>query len=270
MFVNDVIGDGEDRWRTGGYTVSWMRGTRWNDLPATMGEVLELRARAEVIAPANLTRPPAGDRRYAGVLALGVHSHFDHHGWDTRLGADLVLIGPQTGLASFQKLIHRLADMPSPRVASNQIGNRLRPTLSAETGRDLSFGAVTLRPFVEAQAGVETFVRTGADLTIGHIADGALMLRETVTGQRYRAISGTGAPGLTFVMGGDIARVFDSALLPEDGAAVAGKTRSRLRAGLHWQGEQSEVFYGVTMLGKEFDQQPDPQVTGALSLRFRF
>lgn len=39
---------------------------------------------------------------------------------------------------------------------------------------------------------------------------------------------------------------------------------------MHWQGGQSEVFYGVTWLSEEFEEQPEGQVLGAVNLRLRF
>ncbi len=97
------------------------------------------------------------------------------------------------------------------------------------------------------------------------------MLRDGTTGQRYRGVRGDVVPGLSFSLGGDIARVFDSALLPEGGAAVLEPTRSRLRAGVSWQGAGgASVFYGLTWLSKEFSTQPEAQVLGSLSVNFSF
>ncbi|MBP9184189.1 MAG: lipid A deacylase LpxR family protein [Fuscovulum sp.] len=271
-FVNDALGDMRDRWRTGSYTVSRVRGPSWQgSLPATFGEILEFRGRAEVIAPESLTAPPPGDRRYAGVLSLGLHSHFDLAGFETSLGADLVFTGPQTRLSDIQEEIHRVLDLPLPLVAANQIPNGFHPTLVAEIGRSLSFGdAGTIRPFVEAQAGLETFVRAGFDLTLGQFGDGALMLREQVTGHRYRAVAGSLTPGFSLILGGDVAHVFDSELLPDGGAAVLSDSRSRLRAGVAWQGDRASAFYGLTWLGKEFETQREGQLVGALTLRLVF
>ncbi len=97
------------------------------------------------------------------------------------------------------------------------------------------------------------------------------MLRDGTTGQRYRGVRGDVVPGFSLSLGGDIARVFDSALLPEGGAAVLEPTRSRLRAGVSWQGAGgASVFYGLTWLSKEFSTQPEAQVLGSLSLNLRF
>jgi len=271
MFSNDGIGDMEDRWRTGSYTISRVRGSGWSgEWSGRFGEILEFRGRGEIIAPANLTTMPPGDRRYAGVLSLGVHSHFRAAGLETSLGLDLAITGEQSGMSDFQDALHDLLGMSRPRVAGTQIGNGFHPTLVLEVGRSLDLGPATLRPFAEVQAGLETFVRAGADLNLGRFGEGALMLREQATGQRYRGIPGAMIPGFTFSLGGDIAHVFDSALLPEGEPAVLNDSRKRLRAGIAWQGEQASAFYGLTWLGKEFEEQPDDQVLGSINLRLQF
>jgi hypothetical protein len=273
LFSNDLLGDGRDRWRSGGYVVSRVRGREWTGtLPTRPGEILEWRLRSEIIQPGNLTRPRATDRRYAGVLALGVHSHFALGRVEASLGAELVATGPMTLVGDFQRGVHGLFGMPSPDPAlANQIGNALHPTALAEMGLPLSLGSsMVLRPFVEAQAGAETFVRAGADLTVGALGRGDLMLRDVPTGQRYRGARSGPPSGFSFVLGGDVAHVASSVYLPAGGAATLTPTRLRLRAGLHWQGERSEVFYGITRLGAEFDQQPVGQTIGSLRLRIRF
>lgn len=272
MFSNDALGDGQDRWRTGSYMVSWLRGPDWTGaLPGTAGQIIEYRFRGEIVAPSNLRNPDPADRRYAGILSIGMHTHFDWGGVETRLGFDLVGVGPSTGVGRFHRTMHDFFSMPSPAGAlATQLGNAIRPTVSAEFGRSFALGGAEARPFVEAQAGIESFVRVGGDLTFGRFGEGGLMLRDVTSGQRIDGIRGAEGTGLTFTLGGDVAHVLDSALLPGGGAAELRDTRSRLRAGLHWQGELSEVFYGVTWLGREFEDQPEGQVLGSLRVNIRF
>ncbi|MFZ1467404.1 MAG: lipid A-modifier LpxR family protein [Paracoccaceae bacterium] len=272
MFTNDGLGDAHDRWRTGAYTVSRVRGPSWSgQAPARFGEILEFRAHGEVIAPESLTVQPPGDRRYAGVLSFGVHTHMQSGPWETSLGLDLALTGKQTGMSDLQRELHDLLGYPRPLVASTQIPNGFYPTLIGEVGRSFDLGpTATVRPFAEAQIGLEDFVRAGVDLSIGSYGAGALMLRDGATGQHYRGIAGDQVPGLTFTLGADVAHVFDSALLPDGGAAVLSDTRPRVRVGMAWQGESVSASYGVTWLGKEFDGQREDQLVGSLSLRLNF
>lgn len=274
IFTNDQIGDGDDRWRTGSYTVSRLRGPFWSGYEnARFGDVLELRGHASVIAPDNLTVPDAQDRPYAGVLSLGMHSHFGWNGNEVAFGGDLVLTGPQTGLGGFQTWFHDTLGMvpPSDAVLNAQIGNRAYPTMVAEAGRPISIGQnVQARPFVEVRAGVETLLRLGGDVMIGRFDRGGLSLRDATTGQRYRGVKGTRQDGLSLSLGADVAQVFDTALLPSTGSITASDTRYRMRAGLQWQAKGATAFYGVSYLSPEFDQQDQGQVVGALSLNLRF
>lgn len=271
LLDNDGIGDTHDRWHTGSYAVSMIRGREWSGvLPDQFGRIVEYRLRADTVAPANLANPEPGDRRYAGSLSLGVHTQANWLGMEANLGADLVMIGPQTGISGFQTFVHRAVGMEKPDT-SDQIGNEFKPTLSGELGRSMIVSdGVTLRPYVAAEAGVETWVRAGGDLVIGHFGDQSVMLRDEVTGQRYRAVAGTLTEGMSFTLGGDLARVFSSAYLPDGGAAVLGDTRSRLRAGMQWQGHVASVFYGVTYLSPEFTDQDVGQVVGSLNVNMRF
>ena len=92
LFTNDIFGDTRDRWRTGSYAVSRIRGAEWEGrLPVTPGAILEFRAVGETIAPADLVTPDPTDRRYVGSLSLGLHTHFDWQGFDTSLGGNLVV-----------------------------------------------------------------------------------------------------------------------------------------------------------------------------------
>ncbi len=271
LFDNDALGDLHDRWHSGAYTVSLLRGPEWTgQLPTGFGDILEYRFSGSTVTPANLGNPAADDRRYAAPLSFGIHTHLYWRGVEASLGADLVAVGPQTGVGNFQSWLHGALDLPKPDL-SNQLGNAFYPTVQGELGRGFALSdQVTLRPFIAAQAGVETMIRAGGDLVIGSFGQGALMLRDDTTGQRYRGVKGDQTPGLSFTLGGDVAHVFDSALLPDGGAAVVSETRGRLRVGVAWQGQKSAVFYGITYLSPEFDSQPEGQLVGSVNLNLRF
>jgi len=273
FFNNDYIGDGKDRWHSSSYTISRLRGPEWTgSLPSGFGDIVEFRFRAENVTPALLANPVANDRRYAGVMAFGYHSHSQWRGEELSLGGDLVLIGPQTGLSRFQDFVHDKLGLPDGGASYGaQFGNAAVLSGTGELGRQLPLApALTLRPFVEGQVGFETLARAGFDLTLGNLAKDGLMLRDVTTGQRYSAVQGPKGKGLSLTVGGDVAAVAGSYLLPAGGAVSASKTRTRLRAGLNWQGKQSFVFLGVTHLSPEFNEQPEGQVIGSLSLLVRF
>lgn len=273
MFDNDVLADGQDRWHTGSYSISQVRGYAWRgSLPTQMFDLWEIKVEGAIITPENLVDPSPEDRRYAGLLTFGVHTQQQWQGMETNVGLDLVFTGPQTGVSRFQNNIHNLVGMASGDASfENQIGNGVYPTLSGEVGRSYGLGpGVSIRPFADAIAGIETLARVGADLTFGHFGEGSVMLRDDTTGQRYRAVAGDRVTGLSFVAGADFAYVWNSELLPAGGAAVMSDTRERARLGVQWQGKTNAVFYGLTYLGPEFDSQPSGQVVGSLNIQLQF
>ncbi len=274
LTTNDLFGDGGDRWRTGSITSSrvWGRGPWTGTAPGRFGDLLEFRTQGEIIAPVSLRRVNPADRPWAGKLSFGLHSHWSRARTEYSLGGDLVFVGPWTGLGTLQRNLHRLVGAPIPgdAVLGRQIGNTVRPTIVGEVGHSYPlWDAMRLRPFAEARAGDETLLRIGADLSIGAFGTGELMVRESVTGQRYRAVRNP-APGLGFLLGADIARVFDSIYLPADRGLRPSRNRRRVRAGVHWQGENASFFYGATWLGGEFQGQPGSQVVGSIRVQFQF
>jgi len=273
VFTNDIIGDGHDRWRSGSVASSRVYAPGWDGTaPARLGEMLELRFNGEIVAPDDISTPAPGDRPFGGALSLGLHSHMARGGMEYAFGADLVATGPQTGLDDFQDFVHDLVggDDISPGVRRNQVRDGFHPSAVAEAGRSFELGGVRLRPFVEARVGIETLVRAGADITFGSLTRDELLVREPVTGQRYRVVREEGA-GTAFVLGADIAHVADSELLPSRGGLRPEETRARVRGGVHWEGQGGgAVFYGVTWLGEEFEGQREGQIVGSLQFRLRF
>nr|WP_300513926.1 lipid A-modifier LpxR family protein [Aliiroseovarius sp.] len=273
LFSNDYLGDGSDRWRTGSYVVSWLRGPVGTESRGNFGEVLEYRFGTAVLAPASLTAPAADDRRYAGVLSVGLHSQFNRGALELSTGVDLVMVGPQTGISDFQEETHELfgATVPSPAVVANQIPDRVMPTTLVEAARPFALSPTTsLRPFVEVQAGAETFVRVGGDVLIGAGFTQGLVMRDGTTGMLYQGARDLRGTGLSFLVGADVARVAHSAYLPTSDGYALTDVRARARAGVQYRGERYGAFYGVTWLGEEFEAQPTGQVLGSINIQLNF
>jgi hypothetical protein len=274
LISNDSIGEFRDRERTGSYVSSRVWGPEWTGrLPDRFGQLIELRLGVELLAPASLRRPRPGSRPWAGALSAGVHTHFERDSVEYSVGAAIYATGPQTHLDDLQRGLHDLIDATSPsdRVLDNQIEDGFHPTVLVETARSFPIGArTTLRPFVEGQAGIETFMRVGFDLTFGDITRGELLVRDSTTGHRYRVVQNTDATGFGFVIGADMARVSDSVFLPSDRGYDLTPRRDRVRAGVHWQGRRASAFYGLTWLGKEYETQPDNQLVGSVRLKLAF
>lgn len=268
---NDLLGDGKDRWQTGSYTLSWLRGPSWSGtLPGRPFEILEYRLSGAVIAPSRL-QSLHGDRRYVGKASYAIHTPFAPSATtEADLGFGLVWTGPANGISDLQGRLHDWLNQPDPRAADSQLPNHLYPVISGEIARPVALGRAELRPFAEARAGDETFLRVGADLAFGARETGALWLRDEVTGQRYVGISGTGGEGTSFVVGADVVHVFHSVYLPGGWDVLPKPTRARLRAGISTRVGQVGLFYGLTWLSKEFIDQPEGQLLGSVRLRVRF
>lgn len=270
LFDNDVLGDGKDRWRTGSYVTSYVRGKDWTgSLPSAPGAIIEYRGRFEVIAPRVLDNPRLGQRRYVGLLGFGAHTHFQRNGVEMNVGVDINVVGPQTKLSDAQEEVHDLVGGPRPRVDGFEVDNAIYPTLTFEAARSFALDdRSTIRPFVEVIAGSETLVRTGFDVTMGTFGQGGLRLRDHVTGQRYKGIYG-GDLGFSLLAGADLAYVADSRYLT-DPVTLKEDVRGRLRLGMSYQSQLGGFFYGLTYLSPEFEGQSEGQLVGSLNVSFRF
>jgi hypothetical protein len=273
IITNDFFGDGEDRWRTGSIDVSLtFGGGDQRILPTKAWERYQVRLRAEIIAPHNLTTPSATGRQYAGVLGLGLFTHFQKKEYDIYYGGELVFVGENTGVGSFQKNFHEALGIAPPSVAilNNQVPNAIYPTFHAGISKSLRGERSLIRPFAEVQAGVETFVRVGADAIFGSAMINDFLLRDSVSGQLVNHAKADNSIGFGFLVGADAAYIADSNYLPNSGATKFEAFRPRVRAGVVYETNKFDMFYGLTWLGKEFEAQPDSQLVGSLNLRMHF
>ncbi len=266
--ANDSIGQLRDRWQSSYVSGAVFFGPAGADpLALPPGRLLELRLSHRLVTPERLDAPAPDDRPFGAALAVEILTHGRLGGVETRLGAGLAVTGPQTRSFQVQRWLHEQLGYPLPRTEGREIADAVHPVLSAEVGR--SFGtAPQVRPFVEAEAGLETLLRAGVDLTWGQLGTGRLRLRDPVTGQRVPALWGPPEAGLSVTLGADAAAVADSAFLPDPGPAP--EPRMRLRAGLAWQGAGWSVFYGATWLSPEFAGQREGQVVGVVQIGRRF
>ncbi|WP_375264325.1 hypothetical protein [Planktotalea sp.] len=200
-------------------------------LPDRAGAIFEFRLQADVKAPDDLVTPFAGDRPFTGSLSLGLHTHYQHAGFDVSYGGELVVVGPQTRLDQFQTALHDgLGVAPlSAGTRANQIANKTYPGAVVEFSKPFDVGVRSrLRPFVEGRVGFENLIRAGVDFEIGKLTQGDLMVRDSITGQRYRTILSDGA-GLSFVVGVDTAFVGESVYLPASLGLTLTDRRDRAR-----------------------------------------
>ena len=272
LFNNDFIGDGNDRWRTGSYEVSVTFGDQaFEGLPSVPFELMQYRLRAEIVAPEDLSLAnPFPDRAYAGVIGLGAFTHYERGAYNISYGGELVFVGPSTGLDDFQQWAHDRLSIQGPTAARTQLGNKVYPTIQGEVSRDMRFGNGVFRPFLEAQAGIESYARVGFDAVFGKNIPENFFVREPITGQLITNVRHSDERSFGFMLGGDVAYVGDSNLLPESRGYQVRKVRPRARAGFVYEGEGAGLFYGLTYLGKEFEGQREGQVIGSLNVKFNF
>jgi hypothetical protein len=271
IFNNDLIGDGGDKWQSGGDTFSHLRGKALYDgTPQAFGDILEFRFSSEITAPSG-SSPAPGDRPHVGSLSFGVFTHFGQDEVLYTLGADITAVGPQTGVTDFQKSFHERYDMPDIPHENNQIANGFWVSGYAEAATRVTLSELTsLRPFVAMQIGAEDLVRYGFDLRIARFGHDNLVVRDRITGHLSPATRDL-VSGVALVAGADFAIVDDSRYLPRSQGYSATSTRNRVRIGLDRQfAGGSSLFYGATYLSPEFVGQPEGQIVGSLRLDFNF
>ena len=272
LFSNDYLGDGRDRYQSGSYVRSYVRGPAdWDGTPQNFGTIREYRLRSAIISSDGFGASP-GDRPYAGTLSFGVHSHYGQDTFRGSVGLDITAVGPQTGVSVFQERAHDRLGLAQVRFANTQLEDAFHLGLTTEVAEVLPItDYLTARPFAELLIGPEGVARVGADVFLGSHVAADLLIREVSTGQLYRGTESAEGAGFALVLGADMAAVADSVYLPDDRGIEPSDRRGRLRAGVHWQGESdASVFYGLTYLSPEFEDQPEGQVTGSLKLNFNF
>jgi hypothetical protein len=273
LFTDDYFGDGQDRWRTGAYSMSFLWAPAGTiSLPEEFGSLIELRYTIGLTAPSNLRRPAAGDRRYAGVATFGAYSHFTKANTDFSLGVEAVVSGPISGAPWIQMRVHDLLGStgPSSATLATQFPNALQFAAAGEVAHRFSFGSgLELRPFVQGRAGDVNYVRVGADLIIGSNYTSGILLRDETTGQLYQGLYEVPRNGFSFLVGADTAKVLSSTWLPASQYTLTN-TWNRARAGVQWQSDWVGVFYGATWMGPEFTAQPSGQVVGSVQLQLSF
>ncbi|MEJ6397462.1 lipid A-modifier LpxR family protein [Yoonia sp. 208BN28-4] len=271
MFTNDFLGDRGDRWRTGSFTYSHVRGSGpYTAAPRAFGDILEFRLRTDIFAPSGGSDFP-GDRPYAGAVSLGVLTHWQENDRLYTFGAEVTAIGPQTGLSDIQRDFHDRYSLPQPPFVDQQLGDAFALNLHAETATKVHVSdRLSARNFLSLDAGAETLVRIGSDLRFSGFGHNDLMLRDVVTGHLHSATEHAGT-GWALTAGADMAHVVDSIFLPADRVAGLEDMRFRARGGVEYKFSPSAaVFYGATYLSPEFEGQPEGQVVGSLRLNFNF
>jgi hypothetical protein len=272
FFTNDYIGDGHDRWRSGSFTTFFgFEGDR------TGGWAHDFRLRTEIISPwGSDEQPNNSDRPYAGMIGLGAFVNERIGLTEINIGGEVVMMGDQTGLQSFQDGFHELFGFDgytSDGASHVKIEDSFGAMMSAEAATSYFVGSEgALRPYLSAQFGYETFLRAGVDFIWGNYSFAEQFVRDPVSGFIQPSSSGRASAmeGFSFIAGVDYTAMTDSDLFPEHSDVDLKPGRFRGRLGVQGKIGAASVFYGVTHLTEEFESQVEGQTVGTLSVEFPF
>lgn len=298
---NDRLGDGKDRWKTGGLTQSYVfpehvfSDDGWF---ANRASALELNVRALVITPDDTAFAGVDDkdRPYAQYAAAGIYLRSIARPralspgvalqTEDRIGVEAGWQGDPLPLYDVRNSLHGLTgtggDTGTP---SNTIDGEILVNLEARRtwrlhagaarggpGRDLEFA-----PFVQTSLGMrENSLRLGGEIFAGSALEGRTWGSDPATGA---VMAGASMPrqgfDWTVFAGGDVGYIASDAFL-DGGFAADGPSVERrdivvrARAGVLLDYGRIGVGFSLNWLGKEFRGQPEGQTIGAVQLKYRF
>lgn len=299
---NDRFGDGQDRWKTGGLTQSYVfpehifSNDSWFEGRASS---VEINARGLVITPDNTANQgvDSGDRPYAQYAGIGLYlrsiarpepfgSGSGGSGFvlqqEDRAGIEIGWQGDPLPLFDIQSALHKTAGTGgSAANLDNVIDGELLVNLEARhtwrfhidgAGRDIE-----IAPFIQTSLGMrENSLRLGADLITGSALEGRTWGNDLSTGA---LLAGASMPRRGFnwavFAGGDLGYVASDAFLDggfaADGPSVQRKDLvARARAGVLIEYDNLGLGLSLNWLGKEFHGQSDSQIIGAIQVKYRF
>lgn len=266
---NDMLGDGHDRWRTGGYVKAlFFRGTRRS---------YEFRGRLEGITPYRSGGSAQVERPSTDLIGFGVFAHENYRDINLKYGVEALVTN--TGLLGLQEEFHRIGGFEDGFMTSENSdaggARKFYVAASAEVSKEFRLGRVgAIRPYAEAEIGFENFVRFGGDIALNASGFSPLVSRDPVTGFLVPTKSDirkshSSRAQVSAYLGADISIMDGSALF--SGSQTQSKhLRNRLRAGVIVGGKTHQFFYGITRLSKEFEGQEEAQYLGSLSYSIRF
>lgn len=288
---NDAIGDGKDRYKSGGVTHGWVipdlriSGAPWFD-----GHVsgLELQVRGFIATPENTQTPVPGDRPFAEYAAVGAYLRTIERpervgvartlSTENRLGLEIGVLGDPVPFFEIQDFLHNGS-------VNNNAGNSVDGSFLANIeGRrtwrfhqQLNDTDLEFAPFIQASAGMrENSVRLGGDVIYGSSLEGRLWNHDLATGALIPGGSSPRkGPNILLWLGGDVGFVASDAMLDggflADGPSVdREEVTGRVRAGVMLEYGDVALAYSMTLLTEEFSGQDHSQVVGALTFKLRF
>jgi hypothetical protein len=293
---NDRIGDGKDRWKTGGITQSFIFPERiFSDKSwfAGRASAVELNLRAVLMTPDDTAFNGISrkDRPYAQYAAAGVYLRSIARPKtlapgialqeELRAGIELGWQGEPLPLFDIHNGLHGMAGTGGNAAnLENVIGGEALANLEARQTWRLHMGGfdrdLELAPFVQGSLGMrETSLRVGADIFTGSALEGRTWGADPATGA---VLAGASMPRRGFhwtaFAGGDLGYVGADAFL-DGGFAVDGPSVKRerfvgrARAGVLLEYDNIGIGFSLNWLSREFQNQSEGQTIGAIQLNYR-
>jgi hypothetical protein len=296
VFWNDRFGDGQDRWKTGGITQSYVfpehifSDGNWFEGRAS---ALELNVRALVITPddTSFTGVDSNDRPYAQYAAAGVYLRSITRPealtptlalqTEDRVGVEVGWQGDPLPLFDVQDAIHGASGTNgNAGNLSNIIDSELLVNLEGRHTWRLHRSGVThdmeFAPFVQTSLGMrENSFRAGGDFFFGSELEGRTWGSDLSTGA---VMAGASMPrqgfNWTVFFGGDVGYIASDAFLDGgfagDGPSVPRQEFvGRIRSGLLVEYDNVALGFSLNWLSPEFKGQSDGQIIGAMQLKYR-
>ncbi|MGD1923694.1 MAG: lipid A-modifier LpxR family protein [Paracoccaceae bacterium] len=290
---NDRIGDGQDRYKTGGMTQSWVfPETLFLDERLIPGSVsaFELQGRGFIATPDN-TQAGGGvsDRPFVQYVGVGAYLR----SWDrpdridatttgvleTRAGVEVGWQGEPLPLFEIQEALHD--DTQVALSSANTVDGEFLVNLELEgvyrRQSSTRYLDLDIAPFVRVSTGMrENSIRGGMDVIIGSSLAARTWNREPAIGALLPGGSQQrGGFHWALWIGGDVGYIASDVFLDggftADGPDVAREElTTRFRAGLMLEYDPFAIVYSINWLSPEFDLQPEGQLIGAVSLKYRF
>lgn len=288
---NDAIGDGKDRYKSGGVTHGWViPDVRFTQNPWYDDRVaaVELQLRGFVATPENTENPAAGDRPFAEYAAAGLYLRTiglpETVGpaltlsTEDRIGFELGALGGPVPFFEIQDFLHNGSVNVTPATElDGQLLVNLEGRRTWRYHQQLNDTDLEIAPFIQASAGMrENSIRVGGDVIYGSSLEGRLWNMDMATGAMIPGGSAprTG-PNIMVWLGADVGYVASDALLDggffAEGPSVDHEPiTGRVRAGIMYEMDEVALAYSLTWLSEEFEGQAHSQVIGALTLKLRF
>ena len=290
---NDWLGDGNDRYKSAGVTQSWvipeirMSQERWIEGNTS---ALELQVRGFIATPDNTEIGGApGDRPFAQYAGVGAHLRTMQRPvrmgaqtfvWqETRAGVEVGYQGEPLPFFEIMEMVHGEGGVlitPTNTIDGELLAN-LEARRTLRIHMDLPTADLQFAPFVQGSAGMrENSARLGMDVIYGGNLAGRTWNHDPAIGTM---MPGASKPKKGYQwavwVGGDVGYVATDAMLDGgfsgDGPSVTKeRVTTRFRTGFLFGYDPIAFSYTVTWLSPEFTQQPQGQLVGAITVKYRF